>query len=243
MDRPIQALTPGIKRPTLKSMVWRYFRILKPILFQGPGKKTPYFEGWYFKQVSGGNANARTFSAIPGISRSAEGAGAFIQTIGGTGQASRFFSFPYTDFSYSDTPFEIRIGANRFSLSGMDLDLADKIGAIRANLRYSGNVPPRTSLFRPGVMGPYGFTPFLECYHGIASMHHEVTGSVTFDKETQSFDGGRGYIEKDWGKSMPSSWIWIQTTEFAPAIGPASFSFSLARVPWLGSSFAGFICL
>ncbi|MDP3177681.1 MAG: tocopherol cyclase family protein [Spirochaetaceae bacterium] len=53
--------------------------------------------------------------------------------------------------------------------------------------------------------------------------------------------GRRGYAEKDWGSSMPESWIWTQSNNFAHA--GDSFMLSVARVPWLGSSFTGFICV
>jgi len=61
-------------------------------------------------------------------------------------------------------------------------------------------------------------------------------GDRTFD-----FTGGRGYLEKDWGRSMPLAWIWAQANGFA---GPGScFLFSLARIPWMGGTFPGFFAL
>ncbi|WP_243392439.1 MULTISPECIES: tocopherol cyclase family protein [unclassified Mesotoga] len=26
--------------------------------------------------------------------------------------------------------------------------------------------------------------------------------------------GGKGYIEKDWGRSLPDAWIWMQSNNF-----------------------------
>ena len=104
-------------------------------------------------------------------------------------------------------------------------------------------------MLRPGVMGPYSFVPFMECYHGIVSLDHAANGFVSLgnavsgDEDRIHFDGGRGYIEKDWGTSMPSCWIWIQTNTFQEAVGPASFFFSLARIPWRGSHFNGFVSI
>ena len=34
------------------------------------------------------------------------------------------------------------------------------------------------------------------------------------DGKTIDFTNGIGYIEKDWGKSFPNSWIWMQTNHF-----------------------------
>ncbi|GAB1484581.1 hypothetical protein MASR2M78_33990 [Treponema sp.] len=97
-------------------------------------------------------------------------------------------------------------------------------------------------------MGPYSFAPAMECSHGIASMDHAVDGRIyCYKKDNQTyeiaFNGGRGYIEKDWGKSMPEAWIWLQSNSFDMVVEPASLSFSLARVPWQGKAFNGFICL
>jgi hypothetical protein len=88
-------------------------------------------------------------------------------------------------------------------------------------------------------MGWYRFVPRMECYHGVLSMDHGVAGSLVVDGETLVFDGGRGYAEKDWGRSFPSSWIWAQTNHFAKA--GVSISASIARVPWMTGAFTGHI--
>ncbi|MCI0522115.1 MAG: hypothetical protein L0Y37_00515 [Bacteroidales bacterium] len=57
--------------------------------------------------------------------------------------------------------------------------------------------------------------------------------------ERVDFSGGRGYIEKDWGHSFPSAYIWIQSNHFDTP--NTSFKASVARIPWLTGSFTGFI--
>jgi hypothetical protein len=57
--------------------------------------------------------------------------------------------------------------------------------------------------------------------------------------EVVSFDGGRGYIEKDWGQAFPQAWIWGQSNHFGQP--GTSITISVATIPWLGSSFRGFI--
>ena len=52
-------------------------------------------------------------------------------------------------------------------------------------------------------------------------------------------DGGIGYMEKDWGTSFPNSWIWMQTNHFEQE--NVCLMASVARIPWLGSSFIGFL--
>ncbi|MBN2874899.1 MAG: hypothetical protein JXM71_07380 [Spirochaetales bacterium] len=222
-----------------------------PLLYQGASKRDSYFEGWYFKQTSKATAAhaARTVSFIPGISRSGGGDRAFVQVIDGASGMTRFFPFAVEEFSVSDSPFEVRVGGNRFSLTGLSLALEDEDGRIDADLRYGPITPIRRSFLSPGIMGPFSFVPFMECYHGVGSLDHEVDGSVSFmavdgsRTEPISFDGARGYLEKDWGRSMPSSWVWIQSNSFDPAVGPASLFFSLARIPWLGHHFNGFLCV
>jgi len=89
-------------------------------------------------------------------------------------------------------------------------------------------------------MGWYSFVPFMECYHGVVSMHHELDGQLTVRGETIDFSGGYGYIEKDWGTSFPSSWIWLQSNHLERDT-PTSLMVSIARIPWLGSHFVGFL--
>ena len=89
-------------------------------------------------------------------------------------------------------------------------------------------------------MGWYSYAPRMECYHGVVSMQHNTSGSLEVNGKALSFDGGKGYIEKDWGRSMPSDWIWIQSNHFEGDPG-ASFMLSLARIPWMGGFFPGFL--
>ena len=100
-------------------------------------------------------------------------------------------------------------------------------------------VPWPNHWYSPGIMGPYTFLPFMECYHGIVSMDHGIDGQIEVDGETLDFGNGRGYIEKDWGQSFPSAYIWLQTNHFSqPGI---SLKVSVAKIPYLGYSFVGFI--
>jgi hypothetical protein len=62
---------------------------------------------------------------------------------------------------------------------------------------------------------------------------------LTFNQKEIDFSGGNGYIEKDWGTSFPEAWLWVQCNNF-PGI-KASLFFSVAKIPWFGSSFMGFI--
>ena len=88
-------------------------------------------------------------------------------------------------------------------------------------------------------MGWYSFVPFMECKHGIVSVNHDLKGSVIVNGNEIDFNNGKGYIEKDWGTSFPEAWLWMQANNFENR--NSSFSFSVAKIPWLGKFFIGFI--
>jgi len=78
----------------------------------------------------------------------------------------------------------------------------------------------------------------MECYHGLVSLDHELSGELDLGAPVE-FTGGRGYIEKDWGTSFPSAYVWMQSNHFdAPGV---SLMASVARIPWRGASFTGFL--
>ena len=97
------------------------------------------------------------------------------------------------------------------------------------------------SLTSPGIMGWYSFVPFMQCYHGLVSINHELTGQLELNGTSIDFTGGKGYIEKDWGSSFPKSWIWTQCNHFDSE--SLSVMASVAHIPWLSSSFIGFLAL
>jgi hypothetical protein len=88
-------------------------------------------------------------------------------------------------------------------------------------------------------MGWYSYMPFMECYHGIVSANHFLKGRLTYNQDAIDFSGGKGYIEKDWGTSFPEAWIWLQCNHFPSE--DASLFISVAKIPWMGRFFIGFI--
>jgi hypothetical protein len=88
-------------------------------------------------------------------------------------------------------------------------------------------------------MGWFAWVPRMECYHGVLSFDHSLTGSLEVNGETWDFTGGRGYIEKDWGQAFPEAYTWFQSNHFEqPGV---CLTGSVAIIPWLGSAFRGFI--
>ena len=208
--------------------------LFDPTMYQGWGNTRRYFEGWYFKIVNA--SESRAFAFIPGIAMDESGnSHAFIQVLDGKEKRSEYLSFDARSFIPSDEKFEVSIGNNRFTSGSMKLDLPE----ISGSLSFSDTAPWPNRWYSPGIMGPYTFAPFMECNHGIVSMDHGITGSLTIRGEETDFTGGRGYIEKDWGHSFPSAYIWMQSNHFSsPGI---SFKASVARIPWITGNFNGFI--
>ena len=208
--------------------------IFNPERFQGWGRSKRYFEGWYFKLVDPTENFA--YAIIPGVAMDETGnKQAFIQVLDGKKLTAEYHTFDFEDFRASAVAFEVSIRDNFFSGSKMAINLHGLTGA----LHFHDAVPWPKTWYSPGIMGPYTFAPFMECYHGIVSMDHKISGSlITADSEVD-FEGGRGYLEKDWGRSFPSAYFWLQSNHFSePGI---SFKASVARIPWVTGNFTGFI--
>ncbi|MBL8133996.1 MAG: hypothetical protein JNL42_19195 [Anaerolineae bacterium] len=213
--------------------------VLHPERYHGHGRRPPFFEGWYFKAISPDRSSR--FAVIPGIflSDDRERHHAFIQVFDGVSGAVGYHRFPAEAFQVSRQGFDLRIGANRFTLEGITLDIADDQGVVQGELRFGMAIPWTVTPREPGVMGWFGWMPFMECYHGILGFDPAVSGALSVNGATHNFNGGRGYIEKDWGKSFPGGWAWMQTNHFEqPGV---SFTASIAIVPFLGRWFPGFL--
>lgn len=209
-------------------------------IFQGNKKKNEYFEGWYFKMVS--KDGSSIISVIPGISLSRDGSGqhAFIQLINGMTAQTRYVSFPIEDFSFSRKSFAVKIGDNIFSKDSIVLDIQDQGVHLSGKVYMANTVAYKSGrIFNPGIMGWYRFVPFMECYHGVLNLTHDLHGKLMLDDELFDFSNGKGYIEKDWGTSMPSVWVWMQSNHFSDT--SSSLMLSIANIPWLGKSFTGFL--
>ena len=209
---------------------------INPDLYHGYGKKPPFFEGWYFKMISADEK--QRYAIIPGAILGEKGH-AFIQMLNGTTGESAYHTFPLADFWASKETFDIRVGPNEFSRERICLQIDDEQGLIKGEVRFEGNNPWPVTITSPGIMGWYAWMPFMECYHGVVSLDHRLNGALQIDKELVDFDQGTGYIEKDWGQSFPAAYVWFQSNHFAQP--GTCITGSVAIIPWLRSSFRGFI--
>lgn len=213
----------------------RWRAVWNPDMYHGWGKRDNYFEGWYCKLVD--PAERYAFAVIPGISLGIDGRRhSFIQVLDGKRSTATYHDFPVEAFSAAADRFLVRVGDNEFSAEGVRLNLPE----LRGELAFENPYPWPKMLGAPGIMGWYSFVPFMECYHGVVSVDHRLRGKLEVYGQITDFDGGRGYMEKDWGRSFPNAWIWTQTNHF-DAEGRTSVMASVANIPWLGSSFVGYI--
>jgi len=259
------------------------FLIFQPDKYQGARKRNQYFEGWYYKFVSptisfhsgskNNSSSQLSMAVVPGIfygkSKNSNESHAFI-FVTLNGERQHYYRFSLDEFSYASSKgsdeFFIEVGGNRFTHSGVSLNLYprhvnncgfrdDANLILKGELQFSNPHPWPVSLFELGCMGHVGWIPNLECTHGVLSFDHVLHGSITFTNfnedatnssqplanTTVSMDEGRGYTEKDFGRSFPSLWIWIQTNSFRNNPGTSLFV-SLARIstPIFGLEFPGF---
>ena len=211
--------------------------VAHPEAFHGTGKTGGFFEGWYVKLVS--SDLKQRWAVIPGIFRGLESTEdtAFVQILDGLTGRSWFHQFPVSEFEAATDRFEVRVGGNRFNAEGVHLELPQLAGDIV----YSSPLEPwPVTLLEPGIMGWYGMVPAMECFHAVVSFGHSLSGTLMVEGNPVSFAEGRGYIEKDWGKAFPAGYVWMASNHIENA-PDSSLIASVAIIPWLRSSFRGFI--
>lgn len=220
-------------------MLAGFRNVLRPAAFHGHGRRPPFFEGWYYKLVDADAQGA--MAVIPGVffARDRTESHCFVQIFDGRAGRAWYQRYPIEDFWAHPNRFEVRVGPNRFSLASLTLNISNTELSVQGRVELGPAKAWPVTISSPGVMGPFAWLPFLECYHGLLSFDHALAGGFELEGETRSFDAGRGYLEKDWGSSFPSSWIWCQCNHF-PQAG-VSVSASIAEIPNLGRSFPGFI--
>ncbi len=204
---------------------------LHPEGFHGRGAGSPFFEGWYLKLATADET--RAVALIPGIFRGRQPAShhAFVQVVD---EGVRYHRFSAGQLDGAEDRFDVRIGPNRFHEHGLSVDL----DRCRGDLRFGPMTPWPVSIPSPGAMGWFAWVPFMQCYHAVPSFGHELYGYLELDGQSIDFTGGRGYLEKDWGRSFPKTWVWMQGQHFNEDFCVAV---SLADVPWLGRSFPGLL--
>jgi len=219
-------------------MFQKLLNIWRPEVYHGKGEKENYFEGWFYKLVD--CSRKYILAVIPGIfiNEKEKESHAFIQILDGNTHRSYYQTYPLSEFHSAPRTFSITIGPNSFSRSHLELNIQKGL-QLGGRLKFEKLKSWPVRWISPGAMGWYAFVPFMECYHGILSLDHQIYGELQMNKQHISFENGRGYIEKDWGRSFPQAYIWMQCNHFDQT--GISLILSIARIPWLKGSFRGFI--
>ena len=191
--------------------------------------KKVFFEGWYFKH----QYKDISIALIPGINIDKNGVKyAFIQII--TNNKSYNIKYNFKDFSMSYDKLTIKIKDNIFSNRGVILNIVCDDMKIKGKLSYDN-----ITAIRSNIMGPFALIKFMQCNHGVISLHHLVNGKLNMNNEEIIIKDGIGYIEKDYGKSFPKYYLWVQCNDFKNE--KASIMVSIADIPFLGYEFKGCI--
>lgn len=195
-----------------------------------------YFEGWYFKCSTQGD----TLAIIVGRAKGIEPV-AFIQIFSSKEVKSYYITYDIESYSYCEEPFHIQIEENIFTNKYIKLSIRQEDFFIEGRMMFECLTKLPDRLGCEGLMGPFGYLPFMECYHDVLSMTHTLKGQVNLNGVLYHFNDGKGYIERDWGTSFPSSYIWMQCNHFKEE--SQSFMLAIAKIPFLGSEFTGFLCV
>lgn len=220
-------------------------KINHPILFQGSLKSNNYFEGWYYKQVTADQKIRLSF--IPWISLNKKDSHSFIQYIlvknkdsGEVITHTGYVRYEVDEFLLQESPFRVQIGESVFTEDSIVINLVDKQFSFKGQINLGSFHPIKCSLIQPNIMGPFAYIPKMQCYHGVISMMHKLSGSLEMNDQTLDFSNGKGYIEKDWGNSFPKEYIWLHSNHFENP--HTSLFFSIAHIPFYVTEFEGFIC-
>lgn len=220
-------------------MIQNISTLWRPHVFHGDNKKDSYFEGWFYKIVDA--SGEHTYAFIPGIfaGSTPRDSHAFMMVLDAARHLSTYHVYPVEQFRASSKRLDIQLGENRFRDDFFEIHLDSEQRSVHGRIKLGPLQPWPVKLLSPGVMGWYAFVPFMQCYHAVLSFDHSLQDFLLIDENEVDFTNGRGYIEKDWGRSFPSAYVWMQSNHFdTPGI---SLMASVARIPWLGSSFTGFI--
>lgn len=215
--------------------------IKNPDAYHGKNKKSNFFEGWYFKIVS--PQADHTYCFIPGvfISKEEGQSHSFIQVIRGNQSNFKYLKFKKDDFKANESEFNLKVEENIFSLNQINLNINQQGENISGTLYFDNIVKWPDSSINPGSMGFYNYLRFMQCYSQVCAVDGFIRGKLTINGEIIDFTGGKIYIEKNWGKSFPYSYIWAQGNSFRGGEGAVTCSIGHIPLPLPLRSFTGFL--
>lgn len=190
-------------------------------------KKTNFFEGWYFKE----QCEELTIAFIPEVSYDEDG------KLSGSLQIvlpDRSYYYTYQNpinMNLNRTMF-IVMEKNVFTDACIHIDIEEEDLMIKGDIYFD-----REKGRKFNVMGPLAVFP-LPCKHGILSMEQRLSGTLEIDGKVYDFNGGKGYLETDFGKSFPRRYMWSQCNWFDSTdcqIAVAAATIPLGPIPIMGT--------
>lgn len=210
--------------------------VYRPARYHGKSGRPPFFERWYYKIVD--RHQRERVAVMPGVLIGLKESFAFIQIMDGSRGKTETKHYPLHDCRTKGGRFEVVIGASLFTDRLFSLNVLGR-DFIKGELMLRGIQPWPVRWHSPGAMGPFSFLPFMPRYHAVLSMDHELEGNLILGGRETDFTGGRGYMEKEWGRAFPQAWIRMQSNHFGPA--GTSFTLSLTKAPWIRRPFRNLI--
>ena len=188
-----------------------------------------YFEGWYLKHQT---RDGRMLALIPAVHTDGEGRRtASLQVLTDTG--AWWLEYPGATFRASAEKFQVCVENSLFNRRGVWVRAEGEGISLRGTVLYGAFTPLRSD-----IMGPFRLLGNMECAHGVISMGHTLSGTLTLNGEVFDFSGGRGYIETDRGRSFPKAYLWTQCGwEETDGV-----MLAIAAIPLAVGTFTGCIC-
>lgn len=195
--------------------------------FQGEGKRTNYFEGWYVKCTD--LENDLSVALIPGVSHFGESQSFVQYNIHYKGKTySGMIKFDRDDFEVIPEPYSIIMPKFILSETGVKASLKDEDNHIVLDFSYGPLLPLKQTAYMPSIMGPLEYLK-MPCAHDIVSMKHDVRGKMILNGKEITINSGIGYLEKDRGHTFPSNYLWLQSNTFMEDSN-ASLSLAIATI-------------
>lgn len=197
----------------------------KKAFFNGNLNKKKYFERWHIYLIDA--LKQYTLNLSVGVLLQGREEYAFIQISSNQSELSHIIKYPIELVSYTND--SIMIENNILSAEFIQLDLKDEHFHLVGKITFAKGKQIDTTIWRPGLMGPFKFLPFLKSYHEVLSLTHPIMGELEFNGKMFNFNEGKGAMDKDWGRSFPNVWIWMQCNHFQNH--DAALMVGVARMP------------
>ena len=215
--------------------------IRNPDIYHGKDKKSNFFEGWYFKIVQPRTGHTYCFISGVFISRKEGKSHSFIQVLKGNENNFKYLRFKKDEFKASTSEFNLKVKESYFSLNQINLNINQKDEKISGTLYFDNIIRWPDSTINPGSMGFYNYLGFMQCYSQVCAVDGLIRGKLFINDEIVDFTGGKVYIEKNWGRAFPYSYIWVQGNSFTKGDGSVTCSIGQIPLPFPLRSFTGFL--